>query len=64
VVSADYYGMSPDFPKELLVTVTFEDLGGKTKQTLKHVGFPPDEDLENVRSGWSTSFDKLARSLK
>ena len=64
VVGADYYGMSPDFPRELLVTVTFEDLGGKTKQTLRHAGFPPGEHLENARSGWSTSFDKLARSLK
>jgi uncharacterized protein YndB with AHSA1/START domain len=64
VVSADYYGMSPDLPKELLVMVTFEDLGGKTKQTLRHVGFPPGEDLENARSFWSTSFGKLAKSLK
>ncbi len=64
VVSADYYGMSSDFPKELLVTVTLEDMGGKTKQILKHKGFPPGRHMDDARDGWSTSFDKLARSLK
>lgn len=64
VVSADYYGMSADYPKEMLVTVTFEDLGGKTKQILRHVGFPDAENLEGARIGWSTSFEKLARVLK
>jgi uncharacterized protein YndB with AHSA1/START domain len=63
VVSAEYYGMGSEFPLELLVTITFEDLGGKTKQTLRHAGFPPGEHLESACSGWSTSFDKLARVL-
>ena len=30
VVPATHYGMSEDFPLELLVTVTFDDLGGRT----------------------------------
>src|SRR5262245_49094037 len=29
------YGMSPDFPAEALVTVTFEDIGGKTRLTFR-----------------------------
>jgi uncharacterized protein YndB with AHSA1/START domain len=33
VVPASHYGMS-NMPLEMLVTVTFEDLGGKTKMTL------------------------------
>ena len=31
VVPATQYGMSADFPLEMLVTVTFEEIGGKTK---------------------------------
>jgi uncharacterized protein YndB with AHSA1/START domain len=63
VVPATHYGMSADFPLELLITVTVEDLGGKTRMTLEHVGLPPGEDLENCRTGWSESFDKLAEVL-
>ena len=64
VVPATYYGMSPSFSKELLVTLTFEDIGGKTRMTLRHAGFPPGEDFDNARAGWNESFDKLAESLK
>ena len=35
VVPAAYYGMSSDFPLEMLLTVTFEDHDGKTKFTWK-----------------------------
>jgi uncharacterized protein YndB with AHSA1/START domain len=55
--------MNADFPLELLVTVTFEEQGGKTKFTLKHVGLPPGEDFDNCRAGWNESFDKLAAAL-
>lgn len=40
VVSASHYGMGEDFPLEMLVTITFEEVDGKTKMTLKHVGLP------------------------
>jgi len=43
-------------------TLTFEDLGGRTRMTLIHVGMPRDEMLEMARSGWSTSLDKPARA--
>lgn len=36
VVPASFYGMEGDWPIEFLVTVTFEDVGGKTKMTLTH----------------------------
>src|SRR5512143_3343103 len=39
-VPASHYGMPGDWPSELLVTVTFEDVGGKTKMTLQHAGLP------------------------
>lgn len=64
VVPATYYGMSADFPLEMLVTVTFEDQAGKTKLTLKHTGLPAGDMSEETGAGWNQSFDKLAASLK
>jgi len=64
VVPATHYGMSPDFPLEMLVIVTFEDLDGKTKMTLEHIGIPTGPDSEGAQQGWSESFDKLANTLK
>lgn len=62
-VPASYYGMSPDFPMDMVVTVTFEELEGKTRMTLRHAGIPPGADLDGARVGWSQSFDKLSESL-
>ncbi len=64
VVPATHYGMSSDFPLEMLVTVTFEDIGGKTRLTLKHVGNPAGAERDGAEQGWSQSFDKLAEALK
>jgi uncharacterized protein YndB with AHSA1/START domain len=64
VVPATYYGMSADFPKEMLVTVTLEDATeDKTKMLLRHAGMPA-SDIESARMGWNGSFDKLAAALK
>src|SRR5512145_3312807 len=59
VVPATYYGMSQDFPVEMLVSVTFEEEAGRTKMTLKHIGHPAGRDGEGALQGWSESFDKL-----
>lgn len=64
VVAATHYGMNADFPLELLLTVTFEDYDGKTKLTLRHVGFPSDADREGARQGWNESLDKLEEMTK
>lgn len=64
VVPASHYGMSEDFPIELLVTLTFEDYQGKTKMTLTHLGLPAGEMTDLTEAGWNESFDKLAESLK
>jgi uncharacterized protein YndB with AHSA1/START domain len=64
VVPASHYGMTGDFPMELLVTVTFEEHKGKTKFTLKHAGIPPGMMMDMTRLGWSGSFDKLAEVLE
>ena len=63
VVSATHYGMSEDYPMEMLVTVTFEDVGGKTKMTLRHAGLPAGPGRSGAGQGWSESFEKLAASL-
>jgi len=63
VVSPIVYGMSPDFPRELLLTVTFEEKDGKTKLTLKHAGMPAGKTMDEARQGWTESFDKLASVL-
>lgn len=64
VVPASHYGMDPSFPRELLVTVTFEDLDGKTRMTLSHAGMPEGEMKEMTGLGWQTSFDKLAKAVE
>ncbi len=65
VVPASHYGMpGDDWPMDLLVTVTFEDAGKKTRMTLRHVGIPAGEMGKMAGQGWNESFDKLADSLK
>jgi uncharacterized protein YndB with AHSA1/START domain len=63
-VPPTYYGMSPDWPQEALVTVTFADHEGKTKLTLQHtLGPVPASERDMCREGWSESLDKLAGDL-
>ena len=62
VVPASLYGIESEFPLELEVDVTFEDLGGKTRMTLEHCGIPQAE-FELAKEGWNQSFDKLAECL-
>ena len=61
-VPATHYGM-PEMPMEMLISVEFEDLGGRTKMTLRHEGLPAGDMREGAGQGWSESFDKLADSL-
>ncbi len=63
-VSPSHYGMEGDWPADdLVVTVTFQDLGdGKTKLTLRHVGFPATDMGET--QGWNESLDKFAEALR
>jgi uncharacterized protein YndB with AHSA1/START domain len=63
VVPASHYGMQGEWPLELLVTVTFEEDGGKTVMTLQHEGIPSGT-VRDCEAGWSGSFDKLAESFK
>jgi uncharacterized protein YndB with AHSA1/START domain len=64
IVPASHYGMPGDFPLEMEVTVTFEDVeDGKTKLTLRHAGMPAGEHGDMAEAGWNQSLDKLAAVL-
>jgi uncharacterized protein YndB with AHSA1/START domain len=77
IVSTDYFtdpegnkidpkevGMPGEWPDELRITVTFEDLGdGRTKLTLTHEGHP-EEIAGDAETGWNQSLDKLAAVIQ
>jgi uncharacterized protein YndB with AHSA1/START domain len=67
VVDPVAYGMSPDFPKEGIVTVTFEEEGDKTKLSIIYIGLA-DKVYKamidsRMKEGWDSSLDKLVESL-
>lgn len=49
---------------ETLLTVTFEDLGAKTRMTLRQAVFESVAARDDHRGGWSSSLDRLAEYLK
>ena len=63
VVPATYYGMSPEWPPETLLTVAFEEEAGKTRVTLRYEGVPPGPDGDGTRRGWAETLDGLAEYL-
>lgn len=65
MVPATHYGLSSDFPLEMLITVMLEDNDGKTKLTLKHSGIEGlnAADRTNMQQGWNESLDKLEEVL-
>ncbi|MDF2448819.1 MAG: hypothetical protein K0R26_1323 [Bacteroidota bacterium] len=62
-VDASFYGMTGEWPEELLVTVKFEELNGKTHLHLLHEGLPLNQ-AEDCIKGWQSMFDKLERVFK
>ncbi|AOP33101.1 ATPase [Leptospira tipperaryensis] len=63
-VSASHYGITGEFPEETTVSLTFEEVGDKTKLTLKHIGLPTGEISEMTKASWNEMIDKLNESLK
>lgn len=64
MVPAWHYGLPGEWPDVILLTATFEELGGgKTRLTVKEEGIP-DVMIGMARMGWEQSLDKLAESLK
>ena len=64
VLPATAYGMGGDFPLEMPVTVTLEESGGITTQTVRHEGIPAGQMREMCATGWNESFDKLAELVE
>jgi uncharacterized protein YndB with AHSA1/START domain len=48
---------------ETLVTLTFEDVGGKTKLTLRQTGFETVAARDEHQSGWNSALDCLSDLL-
>ena len=48
---------------ETLVTITFEEQGGKTLMTLKQAVFETTQNRDGHRWGWNSSFDRLGEYL-
>lgn len=66
IVSASYYGMSDDFPREMKISIMFEDRGDQTLMSLTHsnTDHMNAEDRDNMEKGWNQSLEKLAAILE
>lgn len=63
VVTGAAYGMGEDWPEVFKVILTFEDVGGGTRFTLRHGGIPAGEIHTACGQSWNESFDKLHAAL-
>jgi uncharacterized protein YndB with AHSA1/START domain len=69
-IRPDKAGMDPNFPEEMIVTITFEEVGeDKTKLTIIYP--KPDSEAavkammaSGMKEGWEGSLEKLAKVLK
>src|SRR5436190_1185193 len=61
VVSPAYMGMAAGHPAATEVRVELDDVGGRTKMVMTHVGVPPDSA---GGAGWVMALDKLARRIR
>lgn len=63
IVSSSVYGMTVEWPAEVKIDLTFEDMEGKTRFTLKHIGVPAGQHADLCEQGWNESFDRLDECL-
>jgi uncharacterized protein YndB with AHSA1/START domain len=65
-VPGTYYGMAVGFREKMLITVTFEDVDGRTELNVKISGVKSikEPNLANMKQGWNESLDKLAETLE
>ncbi len=61
VVSPSDMGMPEGYPVTTEVVVLLEDLGGRTKMIMTHVGMPAGSGADG---GWNQAFDKLVEHIK
>lgn len=67
VVSASFYGMSPDFPMESHVTFNFEEDDNRDRtrfiMVYDDVSGIPEDHMKDMTQGWNEMFDKLSGYL-
>ena len=65
-VHASRYGLPESFPMEATITISFEDLGGKTKLSVHYDSIQgiEGEMLKNMTQGWNETLDKLGKSVE
>ncbi len=56
LMTAEQMGMPAGAPMETSVVVELEDLGGRTRMTMTHIGIPSDSP---GAQGWAMALDKL-----
>lgn len=60
VASPTQHGMPDGAPVEMTIVVTFEDVeGGKTRLTLRHLGWTDGDVASHAGVAWNQAFDKL-----
>jgi uncharacterized protein YndB with AHSA1/START domain len=64
IVPPSYYGLPGEWTEQIVIDVSFDDLGGRTRMTMRQTGIPAGVMSDMTRQGWEGSFDKLAASLK
>ncbi len=57
------WGLEGDVERQSLVTITFEDVGGKTELTLRQEGLGSIENRDAHAAGWNGALNKLAGYL-
>lgn len=62
-IKPEFPGFPPDWSGEQKIYVTLEDLGERTRLTVRQTGIPAGEFRKMAAAGWSTSIDKLHESL-
>jgi uncharacterized protein YndB with AHSA1/START domain len=61
IIAASDMGMPPGHPTTTDVHVELEDLGGRTRMVMTHVGIPADSP---GAIGWAMAIDKLAAYIR
>jgi uncharacterized protein YndB with AHSA1/START domain len=56
-------GFPPDWDGNQTITFTLDDLGARTRLTMRQTGIPSGEIRHMATAGWLTSIDKLHESL-
>ena len=56
-VPPTHYGLSPDFPAEAMIKVTFDEIDGKTRMTMEQSIPITIAESSGAPEGWNQSFD-------